>query len=121
MTGVAAPPAWAAAVVAVLILAGSVFTLLGSIGLLRFKTFYRRVHAPTLGSSFGVAGITMATVVYFSVMRSTLALGAGLLFILITLTVPVGLMLLVRAALFRDRAERNPDVPPIEASGSTKP
>jgi multicomponent K+:H+ antiporter subunit G len=99
--------------VALLVLFGSAFTLIGSIGLLRFKTFYQRVHAPTLGSSFGVAAITLAHVVCFSVLRNTIALGAVLVLIFVLLTVPVGLMLLVRAALFRDRAERNPEVPPV--------
>jgi multicomponent K+:H+ antiporter subunit G len=110
-SGPALPP-WAAVTVAVLLLLGSLFTLTGALGLLRFRTFYQRVHAPTLGTSFGVAGITLANVVCFSAVRSGIALGALVLFLLVTLTVPVGLMLLVRAALFRDRVEGNPDVPP---------
>ena len=114
MNGIAELPAWAAVVVAVLVVFGSAFTLIGSIGLLRFKTFYERVHAPTLGSSFGAAAITLAHILCFSVWRNAIALGGGLVFILVTLTVPVGLMLLVRAALFRDRAEGNPDVPPVD-------
>mgnify|MGYP003575752466 CR=1 FL=1 len=114
MSELAQLPSWAAAVVAILVLFGSIFALVGSIGLLRFETFYQRVHAPTLGSSFGVAAIALAHIVCFSVLRNTIALGAALVFILVTLTVPVGLMLLVRAALFRDRAERNPDVPPVK-------
>ncbi len=104
-------PDWAAITVAALVLFGATFTLLGAIGLVRFTTFYQRVHAPTLGSSFGVASISLATVVCFTVLRSALALGAIVLFLLVTLTVPVGLMLLVRAALFRDRVEGKEHVP----------
>ena len=48
-------PAWAALVVAVLLLLGAGTTLVGSLGLLRLKTFYERVHAPTLGTTLGTA------------------------------------------------------------------
>ena len=111
MNAVPQLPDWAAITVGGLVLFGSVFTLLGAIGLVRFRTFYQRVHAPTLGSSFGVASIALASVVCFTVLRNTLALGAIVLFLLVTLTVPVGLMLLVRAALFRDRVEGDEQVP----------
>ncbi len=113
MSTVELPP-WAAVTVALLILFGSAFTLIGALGLLRFKTFYQRVHAPTLGTSFGVAGIGLAHIVCFSALRSNLALGAALIILLVTLTVPVGLMLLVNAALLRDRAEKSPDVPAVD-------
>src|SRR3546814_15191244 len=42
-------PALAALVVAILILTGAPITPIGSLGLLRLKTFYERVHAQTLG------------------------------------------------------------------------
>ena len=107
-------PAWAAVAVSVLVLAGSLFSLIGVIGLLRFRTFYERVHAPTLGSSFGVAFISLASIIFFTVQRSVLALGAAVVLLLVTLTMPAGLMLLARAALFRDRVEGSPDVPPLD-------
>ena len=114
MNGVRDLPAWAAAAVALLVSFGAVFTLLGAIGLLRFRTFYERVHAPTLGSSSGMAAIALAWIIYFSVTGSALALGAVFILFFVTLTVPVGLMLLARAALFRDRVERNEGVPSID-------
>ncbi|HLV43601.1 MAG TPA: monovalent cation/H(+) antiporter subunit G, partial [Aggregatilineales bacterium] len=74
MSELPALPPWAAVTVSALVLIGSVFTLIGAIGLLRFRTFYERVHAPTIGSSFGVAGISLAGIVCFSVLRNGLAL-----------------------------------------------
>ncbi len=116
MSNVPDLPPWAAIIVAVTVLIGSGFTLIGAIGLVRFGSFYQRVHAPTIGSSFGVAFISIATIVCFSALRSTLALGALLVFLFLTLTMPAGLVLLARAALFRDRAEGSPDVPPVEVT-----
>jgi len=43
-------PAWAALLAAGLVLAGSGLTFVGALGLVRLKTFYERVHAPTLGA-----------------------------------------------------------------------
>ena len=114
-------PSWAAIVVAVCVLIGSSFTLIGAIGLLRLGTFYQRVHAPTIGSSFGVAFISLATIVCFSMLRSAVAIGAVLVFLFLTLTMPVGLIILARAALFRDRAEGDPNVPPVNAGLEADP
>jgi multicomponent K+:H+ antiporter subunit G len=98
-------PGWAALLVSILVLAGTGFTLVGAIGLLRLKTFYERVHAPTLGTTFGVASIVVASCIFFSMAESRLLVQAVLIAIFITVTTPVALMLLVRAALFRDRME----------------
>ena len=38
---------------AVLLFLGAAITLIGSLGLLRLGSFYERVHAPTLGTTFG--------------------------------------------------------------------
>ena len=48
-------PPWVAFVVAGLALAGSALSLIGAIGLAQLKTFYERVHAPTLGATLGMA------------------------------------------------------------------
>ena len=50
-------PVWAALLTALLILIGSSLALIGSLGLLRLKSFYERVHAPTLGATLGMASI----------------------------------------------------------------
>lgn len=86
-------------------------TLVGSIGLLRLKSFYNRIHAPTMGSSAGVACISIATIICFSALKSTLVFQGALIFIFVTITTPVPFMLLVRAALFRDRTEGNDPFP----------
>lgn len=104
-------PLWAAVLVALFAVAGAATTLLGSIGLLRFKTFYQRVHAPTLGTSFGAALVLVASALFFTVAGGRPALHEVLIFVFVTVTTPVTLMLLARAALYRDRAEGNEGVP----------
>lgn len=104
-------PVWAGAGVAALVLAGSLMALLGSIGLVRSKTFYERLHPPTLGSSSATLLIVLASILYFSVLRSRASVHEILILVFMTLTTPVTFILLARAALYRDRSEANPDVP----------
>jgi multicomponent K+:H+ antiporter subunit G len=103
-------PIWVAVLTSVLVLAGAGLTLIGSLGLLRFKSFYDRVHAPTLGTTLGAGAILVASSVYFSVLQSRPVLHEILIAVFITITTPVTLMLLVRAALHRDWDEGNGEI-----------
>jgi multicomponent K+:H+ antiporter subunit G len=119
MSPMAEVPLWAAIPIAALLLIGAGLTLIGSIGLLRLPSFYDRIHAPTLGSSWGTAGIVMASMGYFSVLGGRPVLHEFLLGLFVTITTPITLTLLGRAAVFRDRTEGHPYVPargPLPAS-----
>lgn len=105
-------PVWLAILVGLLSLAGALLTLLGCIGLARFDSFYERIHAPTLGTSFGTVAVLLASILYFSVSGGRPAVHEVLILVFVSVTTPVTLMLLARAALYRDRAERNGTVPP---------
>ena len=104
-------PVWVALLVGSLALMGSLLTLLGCMGLARFDSFYQRIHAPTLGTSFGAIFILLASILYFSVSGQRLAVHEVVIVIFVSLTTPVTLMLLARAALYRDRAESHENVP----------
>src|SRR4051794_30817617 len=108
MNGVEQIPAWAAVLTAVLLFLGAAVTLVGSLGLLRLGSFYERVHAPTLGTTFGTASIALASIIFFSALQTRPVLHELLIVVFVTLTAPVTLTILVRAALFRDTSE-NPD------------
>lgn len=119
MTGAAALPLWLEAIIAVLVLAGAGLALLGSIGLLRLRTFFERVHAPTIIATLGCWLIMHATVIYFSVVDGALALHALLIAVFVAITAPVMSVFLMRAALFRAR-QAGQDVPPsLNPSGPT--
>ncbi len=108
-------PPWVAILVGLLVFAGAAFTLVGSLGLLRFGSFYERVHAPTLGTTFGTALIILGSVVCYSVLQTRLLLHEILIAGFVSLTTPVSLMLLARAAIYRDRTMGNPGVPPADS------
>ena len=107
----AALPLWAAIAVAFFMLLGAFLALVGAIGFLRLPSFYERIHAPTLGTSWGIGGIMVASMIFFSVSSRGLVLHEILIGAFVTVTTPVTFMLLARAALHRDRSERNGKAP----------
>jgi multicomponent K+:H+ antiporter subunit G len=112
-------PDWLQLAIALIVLLGAVITFIGTVGLARWATFYQRIHAPTLGSSLGAALILIASSLHASFELGRPVLHEVLLLAFILITTPVTLMLLARAALYRDRMESNPDVPP-PPRGSTE-
>ncbi|WEZ82465.1 monovalent cation/H(+) antiporter subunit G [Rhizobium sp. 32-5/1] len=118
-------PLWAAIPVCILLLVGSIITLIGSIGLLRLNNFYSRLHAPTLGASAGVVLISLASMLCFAVLQNRWIFHEVLIVVFIILTTPVTLMLLGQSALYRDRIEGTHDVPlkekPVPTPTGTDP
>jgi multicomponent K+:H+ antiporter subunit G len=107
MNGAADIPALAALLTVILLVVGAAITLIGTLGLIRLQTFYQRVHAPTLGTTLGTACIALASMVYFSALGSRPVVHEVLILIFITVTTPITLMILVRAAVSRHEAENN--------------
>ncbi len=98
-------------VAALLILAGASLALIGSLGLLRLKTFYERVHPPTMGTTLGTGLILAGSMLFFTVHESRPVVHEILIGVFTFITTPVTYMLLVRAALHRDRAEGGDPLP----------
>lgn len=117
MNGAREIPALAAVFTAILLVAGGAITLIGALGLVRLRDFYQRVHAPTLGTTLGTACISLASMVYFSALGTRPVLHEVLILLFVTVTTPITLMILIRAAVFRDEAENNPT---MQETGQTE-
>ncbi|UFS64751.1 monovalent cation/H(+) antiporter subunit G [Paracoccus denitrificans] len=117
-------PPWAALIVALFVVIGATLTLLGGVGLVRLKSFYQRLHAPTLGYSYGTLLIILASMLMFSLLEGRAVVHELMIGIFIMITTPITLLMLGRAALRRDRDRklghdevvppRNRTEPPIE-------
>jgi multicomponent K+:H+ antiporter subunit G len=83
-----------------LLLLGSGFVLIGSIGLARLPDVFTRLHAPTKATTLGVGSILLGSIVYFSV-RQGLSLHEILVTLFLFMTAPVSAHLISRAALHR--------------------
>ena len=92
---------------AILVFFGAVLAFVGSLGLLRLKTFYERVHAPTMGTTLGTGLVLIGSMLHFSGLDSRPVIHEIAIGVFMTLSTPVTYMLLVRAALHRDHIESN--------------
>ncbi len=108
-------PLWLSLLVSIMVMLGALLTMAGCFGLVRLKSFYLRIHSPTMGTSMGGGLILLASAIYFTITRERLVLHELVIFLFVTLTTPVTLMLLARATLFRDRVEGNEGVPRRQA------
>lgn len=104
-------PGWIEAVVALLLVLSGLFTLAAAVGVVRFKSFFQRMHPPALAFSFSAWCVTLASIVYFSALEQRLALHAWLIIIFLSLTVPVTTILLARTELFRRQLAGQGEVP----------
>jgi len=82
---------------AALVLAGAVLAFAGSVGLVRLKTFFERVHPPTMGTTLGTALVMAGSMIHFGTLHEIL------IGFFMTVTVPAGYVLLVAAARRRRR------------------
>jgi multicomponent K+:H+ antiporter subunit G len=105
-------PAWAQAIVAVLLVLSGLFVLISAVGLLRLRDFFLRMHPTALAYTFGSWSVSLAGIIYFSMLEGRLRLHPWLVIVLLSISVPVTTLLLARAALFRRRTAGAADTPP---------
>lgn len=86
------------AIVSVLILGGSFFTLAGAVGLLRFPCFFARLHAAGLVTTAGLGLLILGEVVYFSLLHGAFSFKGLLVIAFVLITTPVSAHALGRAA-----------------------
>ena len=103
-------PWWAALPVALLLVAGGLVALIGTLGLFRLENFYQRIHGPAITITLGAGCILVASMLYFTVTQSRLVIHELLISVFVLMTAPVVSMLIMRAAVYRDlRAARDMD------------
>jgi multicomponent K+:H+ antiporter subunit G len=81
-----------------LVLCGAVIAFGGSLGLVRLKTFFERVHPATMATTLGAALVLAGSMVRFGTLHEIL------IGFFITVTTPIGYALLVAAARRRRRS-----------------
>lgn len=85
-------------VTGLIILLGSVFTLVAALGILRFPDLYSRSHAASKAGTLGSGLLLMALAIYSADLAIVARAFAAFLFLL--LTAPIAAHLLARAAYY---------------------
>lgn len=116
-------PIWLDVLLAVLIVVGAGFALIGSFGLAKLSDFLKRVHGPTKASTLGVGCVLIASAAYFTAGALSRGEGASVHELMITLfvflTAPVSAHLLIKAALKLDPTIR-PPAPPADGRATQR-
>ena len=98
-------PAWADIMASLLLVLAGLLALTGSFGLLRFREFFMRLHAPTLGNTLGLGCVLLASMLAASLQAHRLIFQEVLITLLVVATSPITAILLMRAGLFRRRTD----------------
>lgn len=116
MTGL---PLWLEVLLAVLLLTGGVFALVGSLGLLRFPDFFMRLHAPTKATTLGVGGLLLASMAA-AWWRGETGVPELMITLFLFITAPVSASLMAKAAIHLGLASRAGPAP-VEADPAPPP
>ena len=92
---------WVEILVSLLLILGSLFVLIGALGLYRLPDFFMRLHGPTKATTLGVGGVVMASLVFFSVDRDGLSLHELLISLFLFISAPVSAYMLAKAAVLQ--------------------
>jgi multicomponent K+:H+ antiporter subunit G len=97
-------PTWAVIPIALLLVIGGLVTLIGSLALLRLKDFFTRLHGPSMGNTIGTGCVLLASMLTSSVLANRPVVHELLITLFILMSSPMTSMMLMRAALYRNRA-----------------
>lgn len=86
-------------IVSLLLLLGGVFILIGSIGMNRMPDFFMRLHGPTKATTLGMAGVLIASIVYFSAIVNEPSAKEILISIFLLITAPISGYMLIKTAI----------------------
>jgi multicomponent K+:H+ antiporter subunit G len=108
-------------VVAALLVASGLLALSAALGILRYESFFQRMHPPALAATLGTWCACAASIAWFSALGSRPLIHTWVIPILLCISVPITTLFLARAALFRLR-EAGADVPaPLSGSARVPP
>lgn len=99
-------PLWAAVPATVLLIAGGLLTLVGSIGLVRLPNFFMRIHSVSMGNTLGVGCVLLASMLLASALEHRPVVHELLITIFLVFTAPITAIVLMQAAIKRTKPPR---------------
>lgn len=92
--------------IAIFLLIGSFFTLVGSIGLVKLPDFFMRLHGPAKATTLGVGAMLVASMLYYFMYHDAVRLNELLIIIFLFMTAPVSAHLMAKAALHKKNTKK---------------
>jgi multicomponent K+:H+ antiporter subunit G len=107
-------------IIALHIVIGAVFVLVGSFGLMKLPDLMSRLHGPSKATTLGVGGCLIASILFFSVSEGRLSIQEILITFFLFLTAPVTANFIAKAYLHTSKnCSESLPLPPGEHRWST--
>lgn len=106
-------------IIALLIILGGSFALIGSWGLARLPSLMTRLHGPTKATTLGVGNCLIASMIYFPVASGIWSAHELLIALFLFITAPISANMISKAHLHRQREGLDPN--PADAIEATVP
>lgn len=87
------------------LIGGGIFGLVGSIGLIKLPDTMQRLHAPTKAATLGVAGILIASMIYFLLVKDKFTFHEILIAVFILLTAPITANFIAKVYLLGNKSK----------------
>jgi multicomponent K+:H+ antiporter subunit G len=104
-------PLWVTIPGTVLLATAGLVTVIGSVGLLRFQDFFARMHGPSMGATVGAGAVLITSMLTSSALLGRPIIHELLITLFVVISTPVTSVILLQAALYRNKA-RNPELSP---------
>ena len=104
-------------IIALHIVVGAIFVLVGSFGLIKLPDVMSRLHGPSKATTLGVGGCLIASILYFTVSEGRLSVQEVLITFFLFMTAPVTANFLAKAHL-HTRPEQDAALPAPQAGES---
>jgi multicomponent K+:H+ antiporter subunit G len=102
-------PLWVTIPGTLLLVAGGLLTVIGSVGLVRLPDFFARMHGPSLGNTLGAGCVLISSMLTSSALLDRAVLHELVIAACIFINSPVTAMMLMRAAVYRAAARERSD------------
>jgi multicomponent K+:H+ antiporter subunit G len=97
-------PLWVTIPGTLLLVLGGLTTLVGSLGLLRLGDFFARMHGPSMTNTVAAGSVLIVSMLASSALLGRPSLHELLIAVSVLMSAPLTSILLVQAALYRNRA-----------------
>lgn len=94
-------PLWAGIPIVFFLLIGGFVIVVGTLGLLRLRNFYQRIHGPAITITLGTGCVLIASMILFSSTQQRFVVHELLITLLVFMTAPLAAMMIMRAAVYR--------------------
>jgi multicomponent K+:H+ antiporter subunit G len=106
----AALPLWVTVPGTVLLVLAGLATLIGSLGLLRLPDFFSRMHGPSMTNTVAAGATLIASMLVSSAVAQRPIVHELLISLLVSVSAPITAVMLLQAALYRNKARQSSEV-----------